>query len=282
MLLAAGGWLIIIWMVYIMSVTARTAPKVYDPFAILGIKMSASEKEIKSHYRRLSLTQHPDKVKLDPAKNETVESANEHWVEITKAFKTLTDEEVRNNFLQYGHPDGKQSFSIGIALPKFIIEEGSGKWVLALYGSLLGVVLPWLVGRWWYNNQRLSKEKVLVTSAGKLFKAYDDSISEGGVIAALANGDEYNDLMKGKTTSGMARVEQKVAGLLPGKELARLQEMPDEVRRYVLSLLWAYLGRVDLGDAAMNDGTSITGKHDPATNIRCRKVRSSSDCPRSK
>ena len=67
-------------------------------------------------------------------------------MEVSKAFKALTDEEIRNNYIQYGHPDGKQGFSIGIALPKFIINEGSGKYVLLVYGLLLGVLLPYLVG----------------------------------------------------------------------------------------------------------------------------------------
>ena len=35
---------------------------------------TASEKQIKSHYRRLSLTQHPDKAKPDAEKNQTIET----------------------------------------------------------------------------------------------------------------------------------------------------------------------------------------------------------------
>jgi preprotein translocase subunit Sec63 len=39
-----------------------------------------------------------------PAKNETVEMLNERFVELTKAYKALTDEEVRNNYLQFAVP----------------------------------------------------------------------------------------------------------------------------------------------------------------------------------
>jgi translocation protein SEC63 len=80
------------------------------------------------------------------------------------------DEEVRNNYLQYGNPDGKQSFSMGIALPKFIVSEGNGKYTLAFYLGLVGVFLPWLVGTWWYGTQKVTKDGVLVNSAGSLFK----------------------------------------------------------------------------------------------------------------
>jgi translocation protein SEC63 len=100
---------------------------------ILTAKQSASEKEIKKRYRRLSLTQHPDKRREDLSNNITADAINDHWVEVTKAFKALTDEEVRNNYLQFGHPDGKQSFSIGIALPKWIVTEGHGTYVLLMY-----------------------------------------------------------------------------------------------------------------------------------------------------
>lgn len=85
---------------------------------------------------------------MDEAKNQTMETINEYWVEVSKAFKALTDEEIRNNYIQFGHPDGKQSFSIGIALPKFIVTDGNGKYVLLVYGLLLGVLLPYVVGKW--------------------------------------------------------------------------------------------------------------------------------------
>jgi preprotein translocase subunit Sec63 len=45
---------------------------------------SATEKQIKSHYKRMSLKFHPDKIRPDPAKNETIETLNDHFVEITK------------------------------------------------------------------------------------------------------------------------------------------------------------------------------------------------------
>ena len=90
MLFSAVGWGVMAWMVWLILVTARTTPQIWDPYSVLGVSRSASEKEIKSHYRKLSLTQHPDKVKLDLSKNQTIEDINEHWVEITKAFKALT------------------------------------------------------------------------------------------------------------------------------------------------------------------------------------------------
>ncbi|KIN06135.1 hypothetical protein OIDMADRAFT_38491 [Oidiodendron maius Zn] len=255
------GWAVMALMVYLIMVTARTVPKIWNPYDILGISDSATEKQIKSHYRRMSLKFHPDKIRPDPAKNETAEMLNEYFVEISKAYKALTDEEVRNNYIQYGHPDGKQSFSIGIALPKIMVSEGNGKYVILVYSILLGVLLPYLVGTWWYGTQRISKEGVLIESANNLFREYEDGMSEGGIISALSSGAEFRRILKGdKAESGLGKLESRIlaegdetslAGGLSIKDRAKLEDL-DGARRKALALLWAYLGRVELNDPALN------------------------------
>ena len=191
MLTTAAGWLLMAYMVYLMAVTTRTTQKPWDPFSVLDVSMSASERDIKSRYRKLSTTMHPDKRVPDPARNETLEAINDEWVNIVKAYKTLTDEEIRNNWQQFGHPDGKQSTSFGIALPHFLVAEGSGKFVLLFYGALLGIGLPWLVGQWWYGMQKQTKEKVLVTSAGNMFRDYTERMDSGDVAAVVSSSTEF-------------------------------------------------------------------------------------------
>ncbi|KAM5470738.1 secretory subunit [Microsporum audouinii] len=250
------GYAVMAWMVYLIIVTARSVPKIWDPYEILGISRSADERAISKHYKRLSVKFHPDKIKPDPAKNETIEMLNDHFVELTKAYKTLTDEEIRNNYIQFGHPDGKQSFSIGIALPKFIVTEGNGKFVLLLYGILFGVLLPYTVGKWWYGNQRYTKDNVLVASAGSLFREYQPGISGGDMISIVSVGDEYVDMLKDdQAHSGLAKIEKKVLDLmdLSPKDKLALSRLDNEKRRKALALLWAYLGRIDLEDNALNN-----------------------------
>ncbi|KAI9761918.1 MAG: secretory subunit [Candelina submexicana] len=259
---AAAGWLMMGYMIYLIMVTARSIPKIWDPYDILGISRSANEKAINKHYKGLARRFHPDKMKPDPAKNQTIESLNDHFVELTKAYKALTDEEVRNNYVQYGHPDGKQSFSIGIALPKLIVTEGNGKYVLLMYGLLLGVLLPYVVGKWWYGTQSITREKVLVTSAGNMFQEYKESMTEGDVLSALSTGEEYNDVLKGgREDHGLGKLERRIlaegtegrsAGGLESKDREGYEQLSG-VRRKALGLLWAYLGRVDLEDSTLND-----------------------------
>lgn len=181
---------------------------------------------------------------------------------MSKAFKALTDEEIRNNYIQYGHPDGKQSFSIGIALPKFIVTDGNGKYVLLVYGLLLGVLLPYVVGKWWYGTQRMTKDKVLLASASNLFKEYQEDITDGGIVNALSCGEEFKDVLSGnKLDSGLGKIEKNVlqgtvdsdaAGLRP-KDQEKLESY-EGARRKASALLWAYLGRTRLDGSELDDG----------------------------
>lgn len=200
---------------------------------------------------------------IDESKNQTAEDVNDYWVEVSKAFKALTDEDIRNNYIQYGHPDGKQSFSIGIALPKFIVTDGNGKYVLLVYGVLLGVLLPYIVGKWWYGTQRMTKEKVLLASAGNLFKEYNADLADGDVVNALSCGEEYKDILSGnKMDSGLGKIEKSIArGAGPGPSASGLTPRDQEklqgyegTRRKASALVWAYLGRVRLDRSSLDDG----------------------------
>jgi len=102
----------------------------------------------------------------------------------------LTDDEIRRNYEEYGHPDGKQEFSIGIALPKWIVESSNGYYVLGFYGLLFGVLLPAFVGRWWYGSRNLTKEGIETETAARYFKAVKEDTSESDVVDMLASSHE--------------------------------------------------------------------------------------------
>ena len=271
------GWSVIAALLYLIVTTQRTTTKLWNPYDILGISESATEQQIKRHYKKLGLKFHPDKIRPDPAKNETAELLNDKWVELSKAYQALTDEDVRNNWIQYGHPDGKQGFSIGIALPKFIVSDGNGKYVVLVYALLLGVLLPYLVGSWWYGTQKLTKEGVLVESANSLFREYTEITDEGDLITALSTGKEFSSILKGdKAESGLSKIESRIlekgqvtpyAGGLSDKDKDKLEHMESGVRRKVLALLWAYLGRVELDDPALTSAKYLVA---PIAQSLCR------------
>ncbi|KAG8701223.1 secretory subunit [Ceratobasidium sp. 395] len=168
------------------AATTKTETKIYNPFEILGIKAGTAEKDIKRHFKKLSVKFHPDKVKL--AVNQTMEEVSAKFVELTKAYKSLTDETVRQNLEQYGHPDGKQEFSVGIAIPHWIVEGKNSIWVLGFYGLVFMGVLPLVVGRWWFGSRGITKDGVHGSTAALFFKAVTDEASIDELVSLLSRG----------------------------------------------------------------------------------------------
>jgi len=62
-----------------------------DPYSVLGIGKSASEKDVKSAYRKLAKVYHPDKNKDDP-------QAKTKFSEVTAAYDLLSDKQKRGQF----------------------------------------------------------------------------------------------------------------------------------------------------------------------------------------
>lgn len=58
---------------------------------------------------------------------------------------SLTDEESRKNWEEYGNPDGPGAMQFGIALPKWLVEGNTSIWVLMSYVVVFMVVLPAVV-----------------------------------------------------------------------------------------------------------------------------------------
>lgn len=117
-----------------------------------------------------------------------MEDVSSYFVLLTKAYKALTDETIRENLRLYGNPDGKQDFKVGIALPPWIIESSNNTWVLGSYTLLFGGALPYLVGRWWFGSRLYTKDGIKARTAELFFKSLgeDDSITD--IMRTLTRG----------------------------------------------------------------------------------------------
>ena len=94
----------------------------------------ATDKEIRKAYRDLSKVMHPDKG-----------GDEEKYRELVKAYKSLTDDEIRKNWEEYGNPDGPGATQFGIALPKWIVEGKNSYLVLGAYVLVFMVIMPTIV-----------------------------------------------------------------------------------------------------------------------------------------
>jgi molecular chaperone DnaJ len=66
-----------------------------DYYDVLGVAREASEKDIKSAYRKLAMKYHPDQSKAS--------DAEERFKEISEAYAVLSDPEKRRQYDQFGH-----------------------------------------------------------------------------------------------------------------------------------------------------------------------------------
>lgn len=100
---------------------------VFDPFEILSLDANANITSIKSAYRSLSKTHHPDKG-----------GDTATFQKINLAYKALSDETSRENWEKFGHPDGPQTQTLSFALPEWLLHP-EGNVALALLVMYLGM-----------------------------------------------------------------------------------------------------------------------------------------------
>ncbi|KIM21614.1 hypothetical protein M408DRAFT_333359 [Serendipita vermifera MAFF 305830] len=238
------GWTLFAIVLYFV-LTSKTTITVYDPFTILGISPSATEKEIKRFYKKLSLKFHPDTVKL--TEGQTAEQAADHYIELTKAYKALTDETVRKNFLEYGHPDGKQTVQVGLALPPWVVDAHNNIWVLGMYGLVIGGVLPYIVGKWWFGSRSRTKDGVQVDTASIFFKDIAEETTAPVLVSSLGKACESEKPQILKAIKHDAEVElltRKVAESLGASANTIFANLKSPGSKLAFTLLYAHLARI--------------------------------------
>ncbi|KAA8583126.1 hypothetical protein FQN60_015672 [Etheostoma spectabile] len=146
------GWAVFLLLAYKVSKLDREYQE-YNPYEVLNLDPGASLSEIKKQYRVLSLKYHPDK-----GGNEAT------FMRIAKAYAALTNEQSRQNWEIYGNPDGPGATSFGIALPAWIVDQKNSMLVLLVYGLAFMVILPVVVGTWWYRSIRYSGDQILINT----------------------------------------------------------------------------------------------------------------------
>ena len=237
-----GGWAAVAFLAWNVS-GIRSETTVYDHFEILGLSRGTSEKDIKSHYKKLSRKFHPDKVKL--VANQTMEMVESYFVELTKAYKSLTDETIRQNLEKYGHPDGRQEVSMGIAIPKWVVEGQHRFIILVGYCIVLGGLLPVVVGRWWFGNKIRTKDGVSVKTASLFFKDIKEESNLSDLLGCLGRAFEIECP---SIISKLGPVEDEVRSRLGGKYAGSPAQ----------TLLYAHLMRIPIEAEPLKKGASMT------------------------
>jgi len=133
-LLLLAGWCGAAYLAWFV-LSNTTTHEGFDPFAILGVPEGITEPELKRVFKKLALAHHPDRNPDNAA------AAAETMVMIQKAYNALTDETARENWVKYGHPDGPQAFSLGVALPEWMLNRDKDTAGAVLAVLMLGGIL---------------------------------------------------------------------------------------------------------------------------------------------
>ncbi|XP_023617543.1 translocation protein SEC63 homolog isoform X3 [Myotis lucifugus] len=115
----------------------------------------------------------------------------------------LTDEESRKNWEEFGNPDGPQATSFGIALPAWIVDQKNSILVLLVYGLAFMVILPVVVGSWWYRSIRYSGDQILIrtTQIYTYFVYKTRNMDMKRLIMVLAGASEFDPQYNKDATS---------------------------------------------------------------------------------
>ncbi|XP_060093810.1 translocation protein SEC63 homolog [Heteronotia binoei] len=186
-----AGWALFLFLAYKVSKTDREYQE-YNPYEVLNLDPGATVSEIKKQYRLLSLKYHPDK-----GGDEVM------FMRIAKAYAALTDEESRKNWEEFGNPDGPQATSFGIALPAWIVDQKNSILVLLVYGLAFMVILPVVVGSWWYRSIRYSGDQILIrtTQIYTYFVYKTRNMDMKRLIMVLAGASEFDPQYNKDATS---------------------------------------------------------------------------------
>jgi translocation protein SEC63 len=196
---------------------------------------------------------HPDKNQGD-----NKEEAEVKYVEIGKAYKTLTDPEIYQNWVEYGNPDGRQSFSFGIALPAWIVDPSNSMVVLMVYALLFGFALPYAVSRWWSGSKKYTKDGVLNYTMGIYFQEMKEGISTKKMLELLCASMEFKEEVPSRENDKEAVMAlfRKVKDVVYTKTGEKL-ELPHKYNApycyKAFTLLYAHLFRVPIDDAQLQE-----------------------------
>lgn len=181
-------WVVMAVLVYYIK-QISTEVQIFEPFSILGLEYGASDSEIKKAYRRLSIQYHPDK-NPDP-------EAHSYFVEfISKAYQALTDPISRENFVKYGHPDGRQGLQMGIALPQFLLNiDGASEGILLLGIVGVCIILPLTVSVIYLSrSSKYTGNYVMHSTLAAYYHLMKPSLAPSKVMDVFIKASEFMDI----------------------------------------------------------------------------------------
>mmetsp|Transcript_21708 Transcript_21708/g.43072 ORF Transcript_21708/g.43072 Transcript_21708/m.43072 type:complete len:757 (+) Transcript_21708:35-2305(+) len=161
----------------------------FQPYEILGVEAGADEKALKKAYRKLSLKWHPDK---NP---DNAEEAELEFIKVSKAYKMLTDPEMKEKFELGGKMDDGQ-MSVTIGLPSYLTKKENSLKVLLLYFLFIIMLPPVCVFLWWQKASEFHESGALHHTI-KLYWTYITEHTQAkALVEILAASTEFREIQQ--------------------------------------------------------------------------------------
>ncbi|RLN87834.1 hypothetical protein BBJ28_00012857 [Nothophytophthora sp. Chile5] len=226
---------------------------VFEPYEILGVRDSASTREIKKAFRALGRQLHPDKNLQNPL-------AAAQFARVTKAYEALTDPQAMENYRKYGHPDGRQSMLMDFAFASAFSGGGggSGSLFVVLYFVVVFAGLAYLV--YWLQKSagRRDRSQVSRATRSSFVDALRPKMSVHDVVELLLACEEMTGAAAGiqdearleaqhrsKAHDKLAK-KMEAAKALPAEVISRIKKHADPVARENMLALYQFLRREKL------------------------------------
>ena len=218
--------------------------KTFDPYEILDVGPTDNDKVIKKSYRKLAILYHPDKNPDDP-------DAAKKFMLINKAYRCLTDPEVKEICKKTGNPDGSNSFKVGIALPNPLLEKKNRALILSIFFLVILIIIPTIVWLWYSENEKYSEHGVSNDSLRNCFQFIkNESVTMRNIIEMCASSVEMIPLFTVKT--GQGEDLSKLVKLL--EKDVKLSVNINKARYFKpFYLIVAYMQRLPITDALKDD-----------------------------
>lgn len=129
---------VVIAIAFVMPPISTSKQIAFDPYEYLNLPRNTTTKEVERQFRKLSVQMHPDRNRDDP-------DAEKKFIALNRAKEILVDPTKRQNFDEFGDPDGPRF--LGVTFPAFLMRKERGVMFIYIVLILSALATP-LIYKW--------------------------------------------------------------------------------------------------------------------------------------
>lgn len=209
----------------------------------------------------MSIKFHPDKCDTEEFGED---GCNERFMLVKQAYEILKDDEKRIVWDETGDTGEVHSMQLGLALPEWIVKKENAPFVLGCYVLMFMIILPTVVGRWWYKSIKFNTDSILLSTSNmfQYFIYRSPTMQFKRLLQILTSANEFdrNHNKEIKLRHSDSVLMPRLIQQLPADNSAKQQNNMPMNRSYSIkarSLVLAHLHGLELEDATLQEDQDI-------------------------